>query len=788
MENDNNIYQSFEKDFDLKSFFDKYLIHWKWFVFGVGICLITAFLYVRYTIPQYEASTKILVKDANRGSMLSELSAFSDMGVVDGVKSNVDNEIEILRSRTLVESTVKKLNLNVRIFAKGKIMDIELYKDAPIEVILISPENNFYDKGMNFTFTELTRDTFELKNDFDNEEPTAKTATNKFHYGQLIVTPYGHMIIRKSNIKSKNVENSLGQIGIVISSLEGTVSSFAGRLKVNPLNKVSSVVEITINDPVLKKAEDFLDNLVEIYNRKAVTDKNFIVENTYEFINNRLAIITHELEGVEKNVETFKTSNKVTDIVSEADLYVKGSDDYDKKGVETEIQLNMVSSMLSFLKKSNNTDLLPANIISTGQGDASNLISSYNDLVLERNRILRSATTENPSVIKLDQQISSLKSNVLASLLRMESNLTIQKENLKLNEGLLDSKIGMIPVQERQFKVIARQQKVKEELYLYLLQKREETAISLSTTEPNARVIDAGKANKFPVSPQKSAIYLAAFLLGLFIPFVSIYIIDLLDTKLKSRFDLDGKTKIPFIGDIPTSNSPSELMKPESRSSSAEALRMIKTNLEFILPKVTEGNAKSIFITSTFSKEGKSFVSANLAATFALSGKKVLLIGMDIRNPTLEEYFTLPNQGVSNFLASTDLKLDDLIVKQDGFENLYVLSAGAIPPNPTELFMRDRVDELFKTVKNQYDYVIVDSAPVSLVADTLLIAKHADCFIYVARANFLEKRLLSIPNNLYSENKLPNMCILLNDTDSAKGYGYGYGVHIEKGSWFKKRK
>ena len=388
----------------------------------------------------------------------------------------------------------------------------------------------------------------------------------------------------------------------------------------------------------------------------------------------------------------------------------------------------------------------------------------------------------------MDQQIASLKNNVKTSLLRMQSTLAIQKRDLSREESVLNAKIGKIPVQERQFRVIARQQKVKEELYLYLLQKREETAISLAATEPNARVIDVAKANKMPVSPKRAIVYLAGLLLGLLVPFGIIYTEDLLDTKIKSRLDLEGKTAVPFIGDVPTSDTPNELIQSGSRTSSAEALRIVRTNLEFMLAKVTEGQAKTIFVTSTFPKEGKTFISVNLAATFALSGKKVLIIGMDIRNPRLDEYLTIPERGFTNYLSSNDLKIEDLIVKYDGFEDLHVLPAGVIPPNPAELLMSKKVDALFQTLKSQYDYIVVDTAPVSLVTDTLLIAKHADTFIYVARANFLEKRMLNIPSTLYKENKLPNMCLLLNDTDSTKGYGYGYGygLKVEKKPWYKR--
>lgn len=787
MEN-NNFDDDLENDFDLKGFLEKYLKQWQWFVLAVAICLLGSFLYLRYTIPQYKATTSILVKDEKKGGMLSELSAFADMGLGGGMVSNVDNEIEILKSRTLVESTVRKLNLRARFFENGNIVDQEIYSSAPIKVDIINKADVFYKNRIDFEFSELTTNTFELE--VVKTKDTTKILLGdktKFKYDEQIKTAYGTLIFRKSKFHDAFFKDDVHSLKVVITPFDDVVEGFRGNLEITSISKTSSVVEISVKDAVVGRAEAFLDNMIEIYNEDAAADKNFISENTSTFIANRLKLITQELDGVEQDVQSFKKANNVTDIESEAKLFIEGSNEYEKKGIETEIQLNVVSSMLNFMKKSTNADLLPTNIIA-GEGDASGLISSYNQLVLDRNRVLKSATLSNPSVIKMDQQIASLKNNVQTSLLRMQSSLNIQKRDLNREESILNAKIGKIPVQERQFRVIARQQKVKEELYLYLLQKREETAISLAATEPNARVIDVAKANKIPVSPKKNIVYLAGLLMGLLIPFGIIYTDDLLDTKIKSRLDLEGKTLIPFIGDLPTSDTPSEIMKPESRTSSAEALRIVRTNLEFMLSKVPEGMAKTIFLTSTFPKEGKTFVSANLSATFALSGKKVLLIGMDIRNPRLDEYLNIPERGFTNYLSSKDLKLEDLIVKYDGYEDFHVLPAGVIPPNPAELLMSKKVDTLFQTLKTQYDYIIVDTAPVSLVTDTLLIAKHADTVIYVARANFLEKRMLSIANSLYKEQKLPNMCLLLNDTDSTKGYGYGYGYGNEtvKKPWFKK--
>ncbi|WP_369753146.1 GumC family protein [Flavobacterium sp. WC2409] len=785
---ENNFEEEYENDFDLKGFLDKYLLHWKWFVLAVIICLAGAFAYLRYTVPQYKATTSVLVKDEKKGGMLSELSAFADMGLGGGMVNNVDNEIEILKSRSLLESTVRKLNLNIRFFVKGNIVDKEIYDTSPIQVQVINDKGKFYKDPVAFTFIDGKGDFFELAVEETNGSAKFLLGSKRnFKYNTPIPTAYGSIVISKSASNRVFFKEGLHILKILIIPFDEVVDEFRQNLEISTVSKTSSVVGISIKDPVIKKAEDFLDTMIQIYNDDAAEDKNFISENTSIFIANRLKLITQELDGVEQDVQTFKKTNQLTDIESEAKLFIEGSNEYDKKGIETEIQLNVVSSMLNFIKKSDNSDLLPTNIISN-DNSTSGLIGSYNQLVLDRNRILKSATTENPSVVKMDQQIASLKNNVQTSLLRMQSSLTIQKRDLNKEEGLLNAKIGKIPVQERQFRVIARQQKVKEELYLYLLQKREETAISMSATEPNARVIDVAKANKKPVSPNKKIIYLAGLILGLLVPFGVIYTDDLLDTKIKSRLDLEGKTLIPFIGDVPTSDSPSEIIQSGSRTSSAEALRIIRTNLEFMFTKVPDGEAKTVFLTSTFPSEGKTFVSVNLAATFALSGKRVLLIGMDIRNPRLDEYLTLPERGVTNYLSSKDLKLEDLIVKYAGYENFHILPAGIIPPNPAELLMGKNVDVLFKELKTKYDYIIVDTAPVSLVTDTLLIAKHADTFIYVARANFLEKRMLNIANTLYKENKLPNMCLLLNDTDSTKGYGYGYGygIKMEKDSWYKK--
>jgi len=390
----------------------------------------------------------------------------------------------------------------------------------------------------------------------------------------------------------------------------------------------------------------------------------------------------------------------------------------------------------------------------------------------------------------LEDQIRSLKSNLLASLRRNLSSLQIVKTDYKRQENEMQSKLSQVPRQEREFRIIDRQQKVKEALYLFLLQKREETNITLAATDLNAKVIDKAIPTDKPVAPKTMIILLAALVLGAIIPFIIIYIKNLLDTKVKTRFDITDNSDIPFLGDVPTSDSSGELMEIGSRSSAAEAIRIVRTNLDFILSDKAEDECKVIFLTSTISGEGKTFVSANLAATFALSGKKVLLIGLDLRNPKLYEYVKVNPLGISNYITSNNKTLNDYISPVEGYENFDVLSSGSIPPNPTEILMNKKIKEVFDTLKAQYDYIIVDTAPVSLVTDTLLISKYADATIYVVRANKIDKEMLRIPNELYRDKKLNKLSLVLNDSDVTKGYGYGYGygygAKIEQKPFWKK--
>lgn len=764
---------------------ENYLLHWKWFVFCALIFLLGAFFYLRYSVPLYSASTTIMIKDERKGGIQSELSAFSDLGVAAGAKNNIDNEIEVLKSRTLAEKTIKILNLNVVYATQGLIKSVECYKDCPIKCNFIEVNANFYDINRNYVFNSVGNDKFEILN-------VAGKIYGTFNYDEVIVIDKNKLIVTKNNYFFK-ASNEQYSVNVKINKLRNIVQGFAGRMTIIPLGKNTTLCEVTIIDPIKNRAEDYLNNLIELYNKDAIEDKNYISRKTVDFIDNRIKLITQELGDVENGEEGFKEEYRVTDIAAEGAIYLQSASDLEKQLIESGTQLQIVNSLADFIKTAAKDDLLPSNIIPNDLSSGSQ-IGEYNNLILDRNRIVKEGSSKSPILINFEQKIANLKESIKESLSRNKVALNIKINEIKRQINLVGGKINSIPRQSRLLRNIERQQQIKEALYLYLLQKREETAITLAVTAPNAKVIDVAFSTAAPVFPKPIMIYIIALALGLIIPFLILYVSQLLDTKIKSRIDIERKTTIPYIGDIPRAKNDKEIITNNNRSSSAEAIRIVRTNLEFILSQLPENVAKTIFVTSTIPKEGKTFVAVNLASTIALSNKKSLLIGLDIRNPQISKYIEMPVLGVTNYLSKPNEDLEKYIYKVPNFENFYVLPAGTIPPNPAELLMNDRVKIMFDLLKKDFDYIVVDTAPVSLVTDTLLISKNADAFVYVARANYLEKRLLKIPESYYRDKKLPNMSILLNDTVWKKrygygytyGYSYGYGNSNDKKSFFAK--
>ena len=775
-----NLQPTIKNDFNIKEQLFFYLQYWKWFIISVLFFLSVSYIYLRYYIVDYGGITTILIKDEKKGGS-SEFSAISDMNLFSS-KNNVDNEIAILKSRTLSQNVVSILDLDISYFSEGKLVNLELYKDSPIKIL-------FYKKSSNYN--EINK-TLKIKIESNTKYSLLDAKNNlskQFIFGQKIQNELGIFTIINNNVLSENANST---INIVKSSLESKANAFRSSLTLILLDK-TNVINLSNIDQIPQRGLDFLDELVNEYNQDAIKERNQVANFTKDFIDQRLQIITKELGGVEQKQEIFKKTRKLTSLEADSELSLAQATDYDRSILNIETELKVSEFMLNQISNMKSNELIPANIMSSSEG-SNGSIDQFNSLVLERRRQLKSATEDNPVIKNIDNQLNAVKSNVIEGFRNKQKDLKINILDLSSTRSRYDNKIGKIPTNERYYNEIARQQHVKESLYLYLLQKREETELSLAATSPKAKIIDKAYLTG-PVSINKYVFYIAALAIGLFLPFGILFLINFMDTKIKSRIDIVGKVSIPYIGDLPRSKDNESIIKINSRSSSAEAIRMIRTNLEFMLAHVTKNKCKTIFITSSISKEGKTFCAINLATTIALSDKKVLIIGLDIRNPKLNTYIDLPSKGLTNYLTKQDVSINDYIVNVNNIPSLFALASGVIPPNPVELLMNAKINEMFDELKLQYDYIIVDTAPVSLVTDTLLVAKNADAFIYVMRANYLEKGMLQFAETLYKENKLPNMCILLNDTIQTKtygygnGYGYGYGYEVDKEveiTWYKK--
>ncbi len=784
MQNENPLNYLFvdEESINYREALEKYVYRWKWFVLCAIIAVISAYVYLRYTPNEYKVSTTILVADEKNGSLSSELSAFEDLGLLGGSTISIDNEIGLLKSKSLMERAVKEVGLNVGYYGEGRVRTTELFQQkSPIKINFFAKDSVFYNLDTTFYVQLKSATNFILKGSDGNQ-------ISEHIFGENIATSMGNLVITPTKI---NTLSNIKEVLVVISPLKRVVDNYANKIEIELLYKKSSLIALSLKDEIKIKAQVLLNTLVRQYNNDAVEDKSLMSNNTNDFINQRLIIIENDLSKVDKGVEEFKTTNKLTNITSEASLVLQTNAALEQKILELNTQLKLSAYVADYMA-SNSEGLIPANL---GLADVSISASSlqYNTLIIERNRLLKSTRKQNPIIINLESQITELRASIAQSLLNLNSSLNIALNDAVQQENRLNSKITSVPKQEREFRDIQRQQQIIETLYLYLLQKREENAISLAATLPNAKIIDAADGSDIPVSPKRKIVYLAALMLGFVVPFLFFYIVFLLDNKVQTSKDIEAVVKAPILGEIPKcENGDKVVVNNEEKGAVAEAFRMLRTNIAFMLSNVKNEN-KTIFITSTVGAEGKTFVAVNLAAVLALSNKKVLLIGADIRKPKIKEYLNAPfdNKGLTHFLMDTSLKVKDVIVRNEDAK-FDILHSGIIAPNPSELLMNGRFDEVLAYGKEFYDFVIVDTAPIKVVTDTLLLSYTADLFVYVIRANYLDKRLLEIPAKLYSDKRLKNMAVLLNDVNIEKGfgygygYGYGYGEDIPKKPWWKR--
>lgn len=774
-----------DEKIDIQQLLFKYIIHWPWFVGAVLVCLIGAWIYLRMATPVYNISATVLIKDDKKGGNTGSMVGLEELGLSGLISSsqNIDNELEVLRSKTLVKEVINLLNLYVSYTDEDGFPSKNMYKTSPVLVSLTPQEAEKLTDPMVVEMALYGEGGLEVNVTVGDKE-------YQKHFEKLpAVFPMdeGTLAFFQSpdslSLKKDTMEASsnIRHITAKIKSPMKVARAYCENLKIEPTSKTTSVAVISLKNSSLQRGQDFINQLLEMYNRNTNNDKNEIAQKTAEFIDERINIISKELGSTEANLENFKRNAGITDLTSEAQIALTGNAEYEKKRVENRTQISLIEDLRKYIR-GNEYEVLPGNIGLQDPGLVAT-IERYNEMLVERKRLLRTSTENNPTIINLDTSIRAMKSNVQATLDGSLKGLLITKADLEREASRFSRRISDAPGQERQFVSIARQQEIKAGLYLMLLQKREENAIALAATANNAKIIDEAIADDIPVSPKRRMIYLIALVLGIGIPVGIIYLIGLTKFKLEGRADVEKLTTIPIVGDIPLTDEKNEkdgsiAVFENQNNLMSETFRNIRTNLQFML----QNDKKVILVTSTVSGEGKSFISANLAISLSLLGKKVVIVGLDIRKPGLNKVFRLSTKekGITLYLANPETDLMSLVQPSDINQNLYILPGGTVPPNPTELLARDGLDKAIEILKKSFDYVVLDTAPVGMVTDTLLIGRVADLSLYVCRADYTHKVEYTLINELAEEKKLPNLCTVINGVDLKRrkyGYYYGYGKY-----------
>lgn len=769
-----------ENQFNIQEIIFRYLIHWPWFVASVILCVILAWAYLYIATPVYNISATVLIKDEEKGGGAGMSSELERMGL-DGFMSsskNVDNEIEVLRSKSLAREVVNQMNLYVTYRDEDGFPAKELYRSSPVLVSLTPQEAEKLSESMEIGMTLLPTGSVDVQIRIGEKE-------FQKHFDKLpavFPTDEGTIAFFENKdtlaVSPPKEEGMERHITAFINRPMSVAKKYSEALSIAPTSKTTSVVIISLKNSNTQRGKDFINKLLEVYNINTNNDKNEVAQKTAEFIDERIGIISKELGSTEQDLEDFKRSAGITDLSSEAQIALTGNAEYEKKSVENQTQINLVADLQRYMK-GNEYEVLPTNVGLQDVGLAG-AIDRYNEMLVERNRLLRTSTENNPTIINLNTSIKAMRTNVQATLDATLKGLQITRDDIAREAKRYTRRISDAPTQERQFVSIARQQEIKAGLYLMLLQKREENAITLAATANNAKTIDEALSDDKPVSPKKMMIYLAALVLGMGLPVGIIYLNGLTKFKIEGRTDVEKLTSLPIAGDIPLADEKtgSIAVFENKNNLMSETFRSIRTNLQFML----ENGKNVILVTSTISGEGKSFISANLAISLSLLGKKVVIVGLDIRKPGLNKVFNLPKRehGITQYLTNTTTNLMDLVQPSDINKNLFILPGGTVPPNPTELLARDGLDKAIDTLKKNFDYVILDTAPVGMVTDTLLIGRVADLSIYVCRADYTHKAEFTLINNLAEEGKLPNLCTVINGMDMKKkkyGYYYGYGKY-----------
>lgn len=772
------------------------LRHWPWIILSVILCVGAAYVYLLRTPNVYTRSAEIMIKDDVKGQSAGG-EEFANLGLFSS-NTNIQNEMTNLKSKDLMGEVVKRLGLDINYYIDGRFHDVVAYgSDLPVKLSVVGfPEESSFsmnlsvNKDGNVTISDLSE---------SGKESFAKNFTGKLN--DTISTPICKMVVAPANGYHEGAAVSLI---VKRMPLSAAIGSYSSRLAVSMANDKSTVVKLTMADQSTQRADDVLNTLIGVYNENWIRDKNQIAVSTSNFINDRLEVIEAELGNVDSDISSYKSENLVPNVEAAASMYMTQSQQTQAQILEVNNQLSMARYIRSYLTADGGSDhLLPAN---TGLQSANiqSLISEYNDKVLQRNSLVARSSEKNPLVSQLDEQLSAQRNAIITTIDNEIAVLNSQLNSLRSSEVQIMSRIASNPTQAKNLLSTERQQKVKESLYLFLLQKREENELSQAFTAYNTRVVNKPGASGVPSTPNRRNIIMVAFLIGLAIPFGIIFVKETNNTKVRGRKDVDNLA-VPFLGEIPQyapetkgSDVGKELVvRAGKRDIINEAFRVLRTNVEFMCDATV--GAKVIAFTSFNPGSGKSFISVNLAMSIALKNKKVLVIDGDMRHGSTSTYVNSPERGLSNYLSGADSDVQSLIVRMSGCDTLFVLPVGSIPPNPTELLESPRFAMLLNEMKAEFDYIIIDCPPIEVVADAQIIDKYADRTFFIVRAGLLERSMVPELDRLYEDKKYRNMAFILNGTrnDQSRygyshsyryGYGYGYGYGYNYGTDKKVKK
>ncbi|MDR0811329.1 MAG: polysaccharide biosynthesis tyrosine autokinase [Paludibacter sp.] len=770
--NNNNIRKP--EPINIRELLVKYIAKWYWFAISLFVCMALAVFYIISTVPTYKVQTTILIRQDNANTGFSPAALFEKMNI-SAFSKVVDDEMEILRSHELMKSSIKELNLQSDYYVKKRISFIDTYPNKPIEVIL--PENFLDTLSATVTITlKPNGKSYKVLLNYNNKIKEKYELSN---FGKALQTPIGTIEFDKGatfDVKKQRTYK------IEFFPLYVIADNYCQSVSVTAVSKRNNVVGISMVAQNTAKASDLLTKMVNIYNLDAMVDKNMIASSSKVLIEERIRLIQNELVDVENNMEEYRKNNQLTDINLEAATYVGNSSDYGKRITDTETQLGLVNYLFSILKNETHSfELIPNADFINGltfakQGETnknesastlSNLISDYNLLLIERERLLRSSSRENPVIQEMEQRLGTRRSAIFASLESLKKGLDISLKDLKSKNSEFTNKIVKLPGQERQLTDIKRQQTLKQELYLFLLQKYEENAIALASVFPTSKTLDNATVSLTPEAPKKPFAALIALLLGIGLPVVVIYIMDMFNNKIVDFKQFTKKINLPALGSVARHKGRNRLLVSDKKNAEfLEMFRALRTNL---LLSVENPNKQVILVTSSIKGEGKTTVAANLALAFALLDKRTAFVGLDIRQNSVAEYFDLPERkGVAAYLQSAECTLADITQHSPAHPNLDLIPAGAIPENPTELLASERINQLFTELQKKYDYVIIDSSAVGVYSDTYLLNSQIDSTVFVLRYNFSPKTVSDLLLEIENKNKLKNISLVFNGIEENK--------------------